>query len=1470
MAERQERDTGIKITGPRKGLFTDTSHEQQPQGTYPFALNAVDDSTEGDIFALSNENSNIECASVPDSYILLGNAYMEDGMNVLFYVDNDTGNSIISTLDKNCKLVNYVTSDCLGFNRNYPIEASFRVRNGCERIIYWVDHLNPDRHLNLDDLDTFIRDDYDEVTDPEESKWYCPQFNVDKLTEPVCIEFISLNENGGNLPSGALQLAVQHLDENLNGAGYCDPTPVIAIIDDFYSQTYSQITGCEAGTTTNKSVTTTISNIDTNYAYLEIVAILTVNGVTTHYSIENLPINGASMEYTLTGILDSSTVIPDISYVKNVYSSKTITQLENRLIRGNIKAPSRDFTSLQALANDIQTFYYTKNGRADDTTNPRKFSAKQGSYYYDNRSYMRDEVYAFGIYYIYEDGDRSPVFHIPGREKNKFADGATIPSADPNNGGPQYHPRYPVDTSTGGWDDCTYEVVTNGLGNKTDKIDEHEVAHLGLSAANSDTVERWKVFNTARKDTTLGDSALRPLGEYGFTDLESTGTLAYHECDTATYPTTQDCDGNYIYGDLAGEKIRHHRMPDASLELHYKKDGFGRNIYPLGIAFDNISLPAGVVGYKIVRADRTPLNKTVLDKGIGYFGRKATISTGDSFDFQAAMMNKHYPTTANLDTYVPAGAEAGALLGTVTSGVSSRQDKIAFHSAYTKFIGAGIKPSHIKSELLFEADIDAIGPVGATAGEGGGYEAIYDNVTQIRINSKCNIPITQSSYIGANTIDRGTFSRKKINNFQQETLWLESNVDSVILDENNVDVGIQADLAIYDTGTNNSDYVGYYSLKASGFDVYTNLENLIYLPVSVCMQTQEFTTEFGGDIFIARMDFNQTFRAEFDGSVTTYFEALSTGVTTWNYSNLVTYWAESEVNSELRHELPDQTFYPKSHTLTLWDDFLEPALQGGNYIPNYYNYNTDYSLNNREITFIQLPLTWNYCSDCLNEFTNRVVYSERSYQEELADHYLNTLINNYKDINSNRGGITKLFNFKNTLFVDTEESRFVLPSTSKAIKVSEETINLGTGEFFSLPVQEIVDSDIGYLGNQSQWAMDITENGVFSIDAEAGNIFLYTKGIQNLASPKYGMHGFFKEHLPLNLPAQYEDLKNGVGSNPNYIHEDSPVNPYNGIGYTSVYDARNERWILTKHDYRLTALGESYVQGTTVLVGGVLVPTRMDIVDGTWTIFSGLTSYEITPHTRPLLFEDIGWTISFSMKRSAWISFHSYRPTNYISSKLHFLSVDNKLQIGIIDGQDTTGIWKHGEKFSYQNFYGTIYPHIIEMVESSNPLETRVYDSIGFVTKAKQWDSTNNYFVDKRLITFDKAILYNNYQSSGELTLVTKRDDTTGILQRSQEYVQTEALLDINERTFSFNNFRDMVGDYDVPLFTKNWGNSDYQSNYYIDKIINPSAINLNKNWWEQDVFRGKHLTLRLFFSIFDNVKLSTQVKVFQTNTTAR
>ena len=203
---------------------------------------------------------------------------------------------------------------------------------------------------------------------------------------------------------------------------------------------------------------------------------------------------------------------------------------------------------------------------------------------------MRYEVYTFEIVFLLKNGKQTDRFHIPGRIRNNNESFSDVPST--NNdfiGEPDYY-----------------------------------VGNVGYSYY-------WKIYNTA---SVTGFSPEYDASDENYKGSYQYGEFAYWE-STEEYPCNTD-----VWGELAGQKIRHHKFPDVSVspiiengEITYQGDKivpkFEDNArFPIGVRIDNSQINAliqaseltseqkdDIVGYKIVRGDRGT-NRSIVAKGM--------------------------------------------------------------------------------------------------------------------------------------------------------------------------------------------------------------------------------------------------------------------------------------------------------------------------------------------------------------------------------------------------------------------------------------------------------------------------------------------------------------------------------------------------------------------------------------------------------------------------------------------------------------------------------------------------------------------------------------------------------------------------------------------------------------------------------------------------------------------------------------
>ena len=231
---------------------------------------------------------------------------------------------------------------------------------------------------------------------------------------------------------------------------------------------------------------------------------------------------------------------------------------------------------------------------------------------------MRDEVYAFFIRFVYETGEKSRSYHIPGRPPTNWTapDGSTI---------------YELDELAGDINNLGAQASANGLCDNT-------------------IIDRaFEVYNTALNQPNQFWNNPGSLTEGNITDdcgtVIAEGHMAYWE-STERYPSQSvryNAVGNDERYHLCGKPIRHHKFPDEAVSgsgpggILDRSSNNGHSINVLGVKFENIKLPRysasfgqvcapddgtptgpvipGIIGYEILVGSREG-NKSIIAKGI--------------------------------------------------------------------------------------------------------------------------------------------------------------------------------------------------------------------------------------------------------------------------------------------------------------------------------------------------------------------------------------------------------------------------------------------------------------------------------------------------------------------------------------------------------------------------------------------------------------------------------------------------------------------------------------------------------------------------------------------------------------------------------------------------------------------------------------------------------------------------------------
>lgn len=388
---------------PNKGLFTDCSKIDQPQGTWSDARNLLSNKKKGAF--TSDEGSDITATGYPTTTAIpIGTTVFPDGSFVIYSAAKPltSGKDRIGIVDLSGNYTDIIIDNILNFNTSFPVRASEIDYNYLgQRIISWTDKNNPPRILNIDSLPFTLNPDKSLVT-PTDIKDILafPTFKTPNLS------FTVVRGNGAVL-AGGYSAAIAY--ENNDGTRTSNTVPQgnLHITEDT-NNTYNTYDGVLPGTFTSKSIRIELTNIDTNYDKLVLIILKSIKGIITPYEVKKVNITGSSMIIDYLGT-ESEIVLPleEVLTPRPLYiKTAAMAQIKGVLYHGNLETePDLDY---QSYANNIRIFYNTRvvsvvnlNVSQKSATLPTGFG--------------HGEVYAFFINLILKNGTLSRAFHIPGR-----------------------------------------------------------------------------------------------------------------------------------------------------------------------------------------------------------------------------------------------------------------------------------------------------------------------------------------------------------------------------------------------------------------------------------------------------------------------------------------------------------------------------------------------------------------------------------------------------------------------------------------------------------------------------------------------------------------------------------------------------------------------------------------------------------------------------------------------------------------------------------------------------------------------------------------------------------------------------------------------------------------------------------------------------------------------------------------------
>ena len=312
---------------------------------------------------------------------------------------------------------------------------------------------------------------------------------------------------------------------------------------------------------------------------------------------------------------------------------------------------------------------------------------------------------------------------------------------------------------------------------------------------------------------------------------------------------------------------------------------------------------------------------------------------------------------------------------------------------------------------------------------------------------------------------------------------------------------------------------------------------------------------FGGDTFISRY----TFRATWEAGCREYNGRL---VKSTSVKGLYSYLTESSDNIGMQHSEGigtafASTYFPKQllwswektclttlthytntgvlttlnadwyHTCACLDltahktathpGDTEVGIIAGD--PEGYRYNTVYSMHDS----LKTPRPRSFYEIDVDLFPTRVIRSMKGGTVYDSNRLFNAL--DFIDVNKNTGDINNIITLHNQLFIHTQNSLYKTIGKQK-METSSGSAFIGSGDIFAQAPETIIQTDLGYGGNQSLYSFIVSRYGYFWIDLKNKKVMCFTDKVEVISD--IGMSIWFKENLPEAWELDTPYAQNGI------------------------------------------------------------------------------------------------------------------------------------------------------------------------------------------------------------------------------------------------------------------------------------------------------------------------------------------------------
>ena len=329
-------------------------------------------------------------------------------------------------------------TDGFNFSLNNPLEIDAQSSYDGSVNLIFNDNRNIPRLVNsrFSVLQNNTYEVVDRIGNNDANLYDSEQFDLDtSLYKRVnTIPTITFNSvlPSGNLKVGNYVIYIKYADADGNETDFVGESGIISCFIGGDRDPFS-IDGGFRDQLASKSISLTVSDIDSNYDYIKVYYTRSTSDVdsnrvvTAHEIDRKFPVRNNSCNVIITGSEETKDIpVSDINIQYSIIDkAKSQTVCQNMLFLGNSCKPDMMYKDLSDISLRLLPYLIESDserfiGKTSYDYSDLSDQSYSHEYYntlniYNKVGYWNEEIYRFGVVYIMKDGSLSPVYNIRGK-----------------------------------------------------------------------------------------------------------------------------------------------------------------------------------------------------------------------------------------------------------------------------------------------------------------------------------------------------------------------------------------------------------------------------------------------------------------------------------------------------------------------------------------------------------------------------------------------------------------------------------------------------------------------------------------------------------------------------------------------------------------------------------------------------------------------------------------------------------------------------------------------------------------------------------------------------------------------------------------------------------------------------------------------------------------------------------------------